>query len=64
MQYCIEHIEENLDLSFDPIKKDLKLNISQVQSYVDAYEASSEKSSKLEYRNFGMFTRSINMRRE
>ncbi len=28
LQYCIEHIEDNLDLSFDPIKKDLKLNFS------------------------------------
>jgi hypothetical protein len=43
MQYCIEHIETNLDLTLDVIKKDQKLNISQVQSFVDALDTNQER---------------------
>jgi hypothetical protein len=57
LQYCIEHIE-SLDLSTDVIKKDQKRSITQVQSYVDAYQSADiQISGKLSYRNFGMFTK-------
>lgn len=57
LQYCIEHIE-SLDLSTEVIKKDQKRSITQVQSYVDAYQSADiQISGKLSYRNFGMFTK-------
>lgn len=63
MQYCIENIEDGLDLTTDTIKKDAKINISQVPSFVDAHEPIVAQP-KLDYRNFGMFTRTISDRRE
>lgn len=36
LQFCIERID-SLDLTCDIIKKDQKLNITQVQSFVDAF---------------------------
>lgn len=60
MQYCIERID-SLDLTCDVIKKDQKLNITQVQSFVDAYQTNDiQATGRLSYRNFGMFTRVIN----
>lgn len=36
LQFCIEKVE-SLDLTTDCVKKDAKLNITQVQSFKDAY---------------------------
>lgn len=59
MQYCIERID-SLDLTTDAIKKDQKLNITQVQSFVDAYQTVPDhQTGRLSYRNFGMFTKVV-----
>jgi hypothetical protein len=57
MQFCIERIE-SLDLTQDVIKKDQKIHITQVNSFVDVYSSVDQQvASRIGYRNFGMFTR-------
>lgn len=56
LQYCIENVE-TFDLTTDCVKKDAKLNITQVQSYKDIFQPTQDEKLKLSYRHFGMFSR-------